>query len=357
MLRSENYTADYIEELRRKTGADPSILERTVFAFGLLETLVRVGMPLVFKGGTSLILLLERPRRLSTDIDIIVDGDIDVDSYIERAGHVFPFSGVEENIRKGANKIKKRHFKFHFTSPRTGKEITVLLDVVFADNPYPDVVNRPIRNSLLLSSGEDLSVNLPDKNSILADKLTAFAPHTTGIPLGVGKELEIIKQLFDCWTLLQEMDDFRKVASVYDTVSRVEAEYRGLDIEPSDCLLDTIDACICIIGRGSIKPEEYISYSRGINAIQGHVFDGRVNGENAAVLASEVMFLASSILCQKTEYIRITDAEEYRKVQLNLKGMKRISSVRNTLPFAYAYMIRSFQLLNGIGKYNESILK
>ena len=49
MLRSENYTSDYIEELRRKTGADPSILERTVFAFGLLEALVRVGMPFVFK--------------------------------------------------------------------------------------------------------------------------------------------------------------------------------------------------------------------------------------------------------------------------------------------------------------------
>ena len=49
-----------------------------------------------------------------------------------------------------------------------------------------------------MSSGEDLKVNLPDKNCILGDKLTAFAPHTTGIPTGEDKELEIKKQLFDC---------------------------------------------------------------------------------------------------------------------------------------------------------------
>lgn len=35
MLLRDNYTANHIEELRRRTGADPSILERTIFAFGL----------------------------------------------------------------------------------------------------------------------------------------------------------------------------------------------------------------------------------------------------------------------------------------------------------------------------------
>ena len=63
------------------------------------------------------------PRRLSTDIDIIVDRDTDVDGYIEKAGKIFPFVSVEEHKRKGLNDIEKRHFRFHFLSPRTGKEI------------------------------------------------------------------------------------------------------------------------------------------------------------------------------------------------------------------------------------------
>ncbi|MCR5010972.1 MAG: hypothetical protein K6A72_01380, partial [Lachnospiraceae bacterium] len=45
------------------------------------------------------------------------------------------------------------------------------------DNPYLKVTERPIRSRLLLSEGEDLMVSLPDKNCILGDKLTAFAPH------------------------------------------------------------------------------------------------------------------------------------------------------------------------------------
>lgn len=41
MLLRENYTKAHIVELREQTGADPSILERTVFAFGLLEAIRR----------------------------------------------------------------------------------------------------------------------------------------------------------------------------------------------------------------------------------------------------------------------------------------------------------------------------
>lgn len=100
---------------------------------------------------------------------------------------------------------------------------------MFEDNPYLKVTERPIRSRLLLSEGENLMMSLPDKNCILGDKLTAFAPHTTGIPFGVDKELEIIKQLFDCWTLLQEMDDYRMVEAVYDKVSHIELGYRGLE--------------------------------------------------------------------------------------------------------------------------------
>ncbi len=91
MLRRENYTSEHILRLGEETGADPSILERTVYAFGLLEAIRSVEMPFIFKGGTSLLVLLDEPRRLSTDIDIIVDRGTDIDAYIEKAGKIFPF--------------------------------------------------------------------------------------------------------------------------------------------------------------------------------------------------------------------------------------------------------------------------
>ena len=65
------YTREYIQELYEKTGNDPALLERVIFAFGLLEAIRQVDLPFCFKGGTSLMLLLDRSMRLSTDIDII----------------------------------------------------------------------------------------------------------------------------------------------------------------------------------------------------------------------------------------------------------------------------------------------
>ena len=57
MLSRENYTEVHINDLRAQTSADPSILERTVFAFGLLEAIRIVELPFIFKGGTALLAL------------------------------------------------------------------------------------------------------------------------------------------------------------------------------------------------------------------------------------------------------------------------------------------------------------
>ncbi len=48
-------------------------------------------MPFIFKGGTSLLFLLDKPMQLSTDIDIIVEPDVDVEAYIQKAGKIVPF--------------------------------------------------------------------------------------------------------------------------------------------------------------------------------------------------------------------------------------------------------------------------
>ena len=101
MLLKENFYEEHIRDLQRNSKRDPVLLERTVYAFGLLEALARVGMPFVFKGETCLMLLMETPRRLSTDIDIIVEPGTDLDDYLDKASLIFPFQMVEEQKRVG----------------------------------------------------------------------------------------------------------------------------------------------------------------------------------------------------------------------------------------------------------------
>ena len=209
---------------------------------------------------------------------------------------------------------------------------------------------------MLFRSGDSLLVTVPDKNCVLGDKLTAFAPHTTGIPFGIDKELEIIKQMFDCWTLLQEMDDYQTVAAVYNHVAQVEAGYRGLPIQPKDVLLDTIQSCLCIMGRNGIRPDDYRHYLTGINAIQGHIFRGRINGENAGMLACKIMYLAACLLTKADSFERVSDPEAYKDFAFTLKGMKRINYIRSVDPMAYAYLVKALQLLQPQGFFTDSIL-
>ena len=54
MVKSVCFTREHIEKIRSGFTVDYSILERSIFALALLEALAKVGMPFIFKGGTSL---------------------------------------------------------------------------------------------------------------------------------------------------------------------------------------------------------------------------------------------------------------------------------------------------------------
>ena len=84
-----------------------------------------------------------------------------------------------------------------------GAEFYILLDAVFTENIYEAVVQKEIKNELLIVENEPIVVTVPSADCILGDKLTAFAPHTTGIPFGIDKELEIMKQMYDVVTIAE----------------------------------------------------------------------------------------------------------------------------------------------------------
>lgn len=65
MIVHESFSRSHIQKIRGNYPVDNLILERSIFALALLEALVRVGMPFIFKGGTSLLLPLGKPSRPS----------------------------------------------------------------------------------------------------------------------------------------------------------------------------------------------------------------------------------------------------------------------------------------------------
>ena len=344
MIQPNSFAEDHIRQLQRISKRDPILLERAVYAFGLLEALARVGMPFIFKGGTCLMLLMERPRRLSTDIDIIVRPGTDLDAFLEKASRIVPFQSVEEQKRVGKNQIEKRHFKFTYDSPVNHKPLYILLDVLFEENHYAEVINREIRNELLLTQPEYLMVQVPSPDCILADKLTAFAPHTTGIPLNVGKDMEVMKQFYDVTSLLDNFSDCGKVRGTYEKIARAELAYRGIEAMVSDCLMDTFDAALCIAARGKFCAQEYPLYVKGIRDLRGHIYAENYSPEVAATKAPLVMYMAACLLTGN-DYIRVEDPAAFMGEKLTVDKLMPLSYLRKANPVAYAYAIKTDQIM------------
>ena len=84
MIDNKTFTAEHIRSIQNRSKRDPSLIERSVFALGLLEAVARSGLPFIFKGGSSLMLLMEKPRRFSTDIDIVVSPGVEIDRYLNK---------------------------------------------------------------------------------------------------------------------------------------------------------------------------------------------------------------------------------------------------------------------------------
>ncbi len=340
MIDKRVYELDYIRELQQKYASDPGLIERALYAFGLLEAIKSVGMPFCFKGGTSLMLILDKPARLSTDIDILVEPGTDVDDYIDKASRIFPFLNKREDVRKGRNGIVKRHFRFTYFSPLRNTEFYILLDVVYAHLPYAKTIRKEISNDLLLTEGENLFVEVPTADCILGDKMTAFAPHTTGVLIGTGKELEIAKQLFDTATLYDYVVDYDLFSKTYEAAVMEEIAFRGEIWSKEDVLMDTIRACVSIISRGSIDKNDYAEYLRGIKSLRNHILLNSYNTDDATWKACKVMYLASCLF-SGNPFKKIEQPASYLSERLVGDQYKKLSYVRRQRPDAYACLVEA----------------
>ena len=230
MILKESYSAEWIRGIQQKYKSDPILMEKVIFALTLLEQLKVSGLDFIFKGGTSLILLLGELKRLSIDIDIIVtpENRDAMDVIFKKIIGFGVFEEYEINERTMHGNIPKVHYKFNYHSNISNKTEYILLDLLYEENLYLRTINVPVYSQLLQMDAGRTEVKVPTIDCILGDKLTAFAPNTTGIKYGVKKELEIIKQLFDIANLFDIAKDVNIVKGTFDKIVAQEIKYRGI---------------------------------------------------------------------------------------------------------------------------------
>lgn len=369
MFSEEVLEPGWINNRRRALGnCGADVLETTIHAFILLGRLAETGIPFVFKGGTSLLLHVEPTRRLSRDIDIVCSlGSEELDPVLAEIGSQAPFTGFKEDVRDPGALPNRRHFKFSYRSRvSTSTWAThVLLDVVVESaNPHT-LVRKPIATSFLVPERE-VRVTVPTVESLLGDKLTAFAPHTIGVPLyrpsgALGDVMQVAKQLFDVAALFDAAGSFDAIASTYDANQQLESGYRGGTHSRAAALKDTWNACLSVIATTAKKAiaDRYPDGAHlhtGLSNMSTHLtMPAYSRGPQARQsLAAKCALLVAHLWVHERFSFAVgrwagstEQLDVVRGASLNGTGLAWLDRLKQVNPEAYFYLHKAVTLLHG----------
>lgn len=311
MIKPICFEKEWIDGFRKQKAfskINSPLLEKMIHALYLVQNLKKQGLDFVFKGGTSLILLLENTNRFSVDIDIVLNKKYEAES--TKAEVTAVLVGIVKNSmfsdwtldekRSYKEGVPKAHYKLSYDSVYDPSGY-ILLDILFEKNYYPNVVEVPVQTRWI-ESDETINVLVPDIDSIAGDKLTAFAPNTTGIRYETGKELEIIKQLYDIGNLFDRISSVETVARSFNAFVQEEIHYRELEISNLNVLNDIIETAKIIALREKNTAEPFKSHfaelQRGIRNFAPFLISGHFHLEEAIAASAKAAYLSAKILAE-----------------------------------------------------------
>ncbi len=364
MIKEHCFTDEWLESFRKKRShsrIDKIILEKMIYALHLLERLKSNGLEFVFKGGTSLVLLLEEGHRFSIDIDIISKTDQKVlERILQKVVDSSNFTGFElDEHRSYKPGVPKAHYKFKFDSGRQGSG-TIMLDVLIEDSIYPFAIEKAVATKWIETDNETM-VTVPCIDSITGDKLTAFAPNTIGIPYFKGKDkqpfsMEICKQLFDLSKLFERIQSMAVVAASFHAFAEHEIVYRKkenpeVDLNPEMVLRDTIATCIILAKRDRGNADEKVKFKelqKGITAFgTGFLMAGNFRIDDAVPASARIAYLAAKILLNDLSPITYYEDQDIKDLLIedpNWNFLMRLKRQPDKSAFFYWY--QTLQLLS-----------
>lgn len=350
MINLERLNQEWIEMVSKDNRkADKIFVEKVIRAFLLLEGLSKANIPFVFKGGTSLMLLTNSSRRLSIDIDIIIPESIDdLDVRLEQIVPTQGFIRVEPQDRDSFTLVPKKHYKF-FYNPihRTSQEEEfILLDVLFEQALYANVSRKAIESRFIPTINPPVEVSVPSAEDLLGDKITAFAPNTTGIPYykhDDSMSMEIIKQLYDIGCLFDISSNMAVIRDTFERIAQAEISYRGGTMTNHDVLEDVFQTSLCLSSRGAIGSGNFEELQSGIKRVKSFIFSESYHIENAIVSASKAAYMATLISMNTEKIEKYTDPMQVKDWLITDLEYNKLNGLKRTNTEAFFYWYKAIE--------------
>ncbi len=356
MIKLNEISSEWINQVSKQhRNADKILAEKVIRALLLLEGLAKQKLSFVFKGGTALMLHFNSTKRLSIDIDIILPNEIKnlesiIDAIIKEQG----FLRKELQHRSLTSKIKKEHYKFFYTPlHKTNKdEEYVLLDILFEEVNYVNVISLPIQSDFLPINDNPLNVNVPSLEDILGDKLTAFAPNTTGIPYfkkDDSMSMEIVKQLYDIGNLFDVVTDLNTIKTTFYRFAKTEIDYRNSEgITETDVLEDIYQTALCIVSRGTEGKGNFEELQSGIGRISRFIFSESYHIERVIAHASKAAYLSTLIYHNAKTIAKFEKQIQLKDWQINEPLNNKLNKLKKSNPEAFFYWYKIYELKKNI---------
>jgi hypothetical protein len=345
MIKAHCFTPEWIQSFKKQkhlARINPPVLEKMIHALSLLQLLSVHGLNFTFKGGTSLVLLLIEARRFSVDIDILTtQSRKEVEDILDKvvANSHFNRWALQE-ARSYQSRIPKAHYEFNYESNLNKNVHYVLLDILFESPSYPRLLPTPI-HAKWIDSQDVIHVNIPSVESILGDKLTAFAPNTIGILFGKNKEQEIIKQLFDISCLFDEAQNLQEVALSFERIAKKELSYRELNIDLSDVLDDIYFTSLLLAKRNRNSEDsdkkKYEELTNGIRRFEGFLISESFKIEDAVYAAGKTAYLVRKLRSVQDSTLEKYHGQDVSKWELagDFSFLNKLKKLSNKAPFFY----------------------
>jgi predicted nucleotidyltransferase component of viral defense system len=343
MIHKDTFTADWLKTVSGRFGktTDLKLLEKVVRALSLLEQLRVQKLDFVFKGGTSLILHFAQPRRFSIDIDVVIDRRPDnLQDVFDAIVATGAFNRWEDDSsRKGHQEMPVEHYKFYYDSQidihaSFGPE-PILLDVLYAQAEYASIEEKPLVHPWLQTQTPNQAVRVPDLNSLLGDKLTAFAPNTTGVLYTKKRPLEVVKQLFDVALLIDHASNLDSVRKTFERLATQEIAYRQLTISTEDVLDDVFDTALVITKRDGKQPN-FVFLQDGIKRLNSFVI-GDFRIEQAILAGAKAAYLSRLLRNGATSIERYTGVSQVTDWFITDPAYSRLNKLKTAQTEAFFY--------------------
>lgn len=316
ILEPKCFTLSHLQQMQVQTGArDLLMLERCTLALELVGRLNQHGLEFIFKGGTSLLLQLPDPMRLSIDVDILCNEAGKLPEVLDKVVAEPPFTRWTYQQHRERDEPPTKHYAVYFDSVAGDQNVewTVLIDVIESENPYASLEDRELDTSFVTPS-ESVALKVPSLSSMLGDKLAAFAPGTIGYPYqpinrrgepDEPRPANVVKHLHDLGQLAALANNLNEGITTYRRIHAEQCRWRG-GHSVDDCLNDTQAASILASRVETLNKEaddpQINFFRRGINSVNSHMFTERFGRESVRIASARAALVAEVIRREHTQF-------------------------------------------------------